>query len=357
MDVENEAKNRNHELDHARPAHGAGEQVESPTIHKGASDYLRRYGPDDLKSTYAIALRTMVFAAAQPGLDHLRITNNVAWLERAQINPTDPVKWSGSWTYSDSKSTRHGDNSNTQYALLGLHAASEAGVIRQARRVGPGARLLGTSPKEKRRLGLYARLKQPDGQHDLRRGLEPVGHRLPPVSSRLSRLEKPRDLASGRLQEWATVPDLLQPAPIVFINGHEAPEFTLAEKKNLREYVDRGGFIFAESCCGRTEFDRGFKTLMEELFIDKQEQLRPLADDHPIWRSKHLLRSETHPVWGISRRGRTVVVYSPSDLSCYWNQSERSPANAAVIKAIRVGQNVIDYATGRSVPDDRLSDP
>ena len=42
-----------------------------------------------------------------------------------------------------------------------------------------------------------------------------------------------------------------------------------------------------------------------------------------------------------------LVIYSPKDLSCYWNQSERSPANPAVIKAIKVGQNVIDYVTGR----------
>ena len=33
-----------------------------------------------------------------------------------------------------------------------------------------------------------------------------------------------------------------------------------------------------------------------------------------------------------------------------------SPANPAVIKAIRVGQNVIDYATGRKLPPDKLSE-
>ena len=108
----------------------AGEKVESPAIRK-ALDYLRGYGPNDLKSTYAIALQTMVFAAAQPENDQLRIASNVSWLERAQIKPADPVKWAGSWTYSDSKRTRPGDNSNTQYALLGLHAASEAGRARQ----------------------------------------------------------------------------------------------------------------------------------------------------------------------------------------------------------------------------------
>src|SRR5262249_21297808 len=39
----------------------------------------------------------------------------------------------------------------------------------------------------------------------------------------------------------------------------------------------------------------------------------------------------------------------------FWNLSEQNPANPAVIKAIRVGQNVIDYATGREMPADKLA--
>ena len=50
-----------------------------------------------------------------------------------------------------------------------------------------------------------------------------------------------------------------------------------------------------------------------------------------------------------------MLIYSPQDLSCYWNQLERSPANPAVLKAFRVGQNVIDYATGREMPADKLT--
>src|SRR4051812_26792955 len=105
----------------------AGEPHDSPAV-KSAVEYLRHYGPDQLGSTYAIALQTMVFAAAEPERDLNRILANVDWLERAQIKPGDPVYWPGSWTYSSSKHTQPGDNSNTQYALLGLHAAAEVGV-------------------------------------------------------------------------------------------------------------------------------------------------------------------------------------------------------------------------------------
>jgi hypothetical protein len=54
---------------------------------------------------------------------------------------------------------------------------------------------------------------------------------------------------------------------------------------------------------------------------------------------------------------RTVVIYSPEDLSCFWNQAENSAANPAVIKAMEVGQNIVDYATGREPPADKLTDP
>ena len=152
----------------------------------------------------------------------------------------------------------------------------------------------------------------------------------------------------------ASIQDMLQ-APIAFFNGHRAPEFNLAGKQNLRDFVEQGGFIFAEACCGAREFDREFKRLMKQVFPEEEFQLRPLASDHPVWRARHLLSPEIHALWGIEHGCRTVVIYSPLDLSCYWNQLENTPANPAVIKAIRVGQNVIDYATGREMPADKLT--
>jgi hypothetical protein len=150
------------------------------------------------------------------------------------------------------------------------------------------------------------------------------------------------------------VPELLQ-APILFFNGHRAPEFTAIAKRNIREYVEEGGFLFADACCSSPDFDRGFKALMKEIFPEEEYRLRPLSEDHPVWRAKHLLNPEVHPLWGIEHGCRTVVIYSPGDLSCFWNQAENSPAEAAVIKSIKVGQNVIDYATGREMPADKLT--
>ncbi len=152
----------------------------------------------------------------------------------------------------------------------------------------------------------------------------------------------------------ASVEEMLQ-APIAFFNGHDAPEFTPEGKKTLRDFVEQGGFIFAEACCGRAEFDRGVRALMKEVFPEPEYELHPLAEDHAVWRAKHLLLPDLHPLWGIEHGCRTVVIYSPEDLSCYWNQMENSPGNPAVVKAQKVGQNVVDYATGRELPADKLT--
>ena len=151
----------------------------------------------------------------------------------------------------------------------------------------------------------------------------------------------------------ASVEDLLQ-APIVFFNGHKAPEFGDEAKKNLRAYVEQGGFLVAEACCSRPEFDEGFRELMKELFPEPGYDLHPLGEDHPVWRAKHLLDPSIHPLWGIEHGCRTVVIYTPEDLSCFWNQAKNVPANQTVIRANKVGQNIIDYATGRELPADKL---
>ena len=151
----------------------------------------------------------------------------------------------------------------------------------------------------------------------------------------------------------SSVEDMLQ-APIAFFNGHEPPRFTKDGAKRVREYVDQGGFLLADACCNRSEFDHGFRGLMRAIFPEPQYQLHKLPKDHPVYRTRHVLTAELVPLEGIEYGCRTVVIYSPNDLSCCWNQMENSPENPAVILASRVGQNVVEYATGRVLPADKL---
>ncbi len=473
----------------------AGEPVDSPHITRSL-EFLRRYDPGQLDSVYAVSLQTMVFAAATPKTDIVKIQANVDWLQEAQLKPGDHALWPGSWSYKMSK-TRHGDNSNSQYALLGLYAATEAGVkvkedvwklareywqryqmrdgswtytpdannpsasmtcagissliISGLKRFQGAEKLVGEHGVENCGKGttdkhldaginwmtthfsvdqnfpsggqwkyyfLYGlertgRLSGVRffGNHDwYREGAEELVHEQDPLEGRwrgqmyeqypvvatsfallfLAKGRSPviinklrhgtgadwnndvddvRNLVGAVSRDWnhlltwqvvnpnvARLEDMLQ-APIVFFNGHESPTFSPRGEKNLRDFVEQGGFIFAEACCDSKEFDKGFKELMARLFPEEGYQLKPLAADHPVWRSKWRLTPQDHPLWGIEHGCRTVVIYSPDDLSCDWNQIETQSELPRVTKATRIGQNVVDYATGRELPADKLAVP
>ena len=88
----------------------------------------------------------------------------------------------------------------------------------------------------------------------------------------------------------ATVEDLQQ-SPVLFLNGSQVPEIDDRQGQVLRDYIDRGGFLFAEACCPNgDEFDRGFRALVKRIF-PPEYQLKVLPADHPIWHAEELLRA------------------------------------------------------------------
>ena len=97
----------------------AGVPPEDKMVKKGL-EYLRKLDSD---KTYVRALQTMVFAEAGQKEDSERIQQNVDWLLKARIKNGGDLM---GWTYTQARSAP--DNSNTQYALLGLHAGRTAGA-------------------------------------------------------------------------------------------------------------------------------------------------------------------------------------------------------------------------------------
>ena len=87
--------------------------------------YLRTLPP---KTTYVTSLQTMVLCLAEPQKDLLLIQRNAKRLEETQIKEGP---WRGSWAYPGPSSG--GDNSNSQFALLGLYEAERAGARVQER--------------------------------------------------------------------------------------------------------------------------------------------------------------------------------------------------------------------------------
>lgn len=153
-------------------------------------------------------------------------------------------------------------------------------------------------------------------------------------------------------EEEATA-ELLQ-SPIAYFNGHRSPlqRFTAIEKKILQRYVDNGGFLLAEACCNSPQFDRGFKTLVAELWPDNE--LTELDGDHPVWRSFYTVPpGKPFKLYGLSSGCKTVLIYSPQDLSCHWEGNNTKDGNSVL--AFKLGVNIIAYATGREPPRPRLT--
>jgi hypothetical protein len=145
--------------------------------------------------------------------------------------------------------------------------------------------------------------------------------------------------------------DLLQ-APILYLNGHQAPELTENQKKLLKEYVNNGGFVLAEACCGKKEFADGFRNLIKDLF---DKELTPLPPEHAIWSAWAPVKPDDCPykLEGLQMGCKTVAILSPQDLSCVWESNQRDTAQGKL--AFRLGGNIIAYATSMELPQPRLT--
>ncbi len=159
--------------------------------------------------------------------------------------------------------------------------------------------------------------------------------------------------------------NLLQ-SPILYMTGHAAPDLTPRQVELLRRYVDEGGFIFAEACCGSEAFKTGFRKLIDDVF-NKESRLTPLRADHPVWSSHIPLdpaefakMKENDQLQCIERGCKTVVIFSPQPLAGFWEETRFMPLDNLAPGsrgelAYRFAGNVIAYATGLEMPKPRLT--
>ena len=162
----------------------------------------------------------------------------------------------------------------------------------------------------------------------------------------------------SRLKPETAVLELNQ-APILFISGREAPQMTDEQVTWLRNYVDAGGFIFAVANCDGQGFDQGFREIVSRMFPQGDASLQPLTPDHAVFRSEYNIRDvEGVKLWGVDFGCRTSIVYSPDDIGCLWQKwmkhepkERNSVLSGRVSRAMKVGVNVVAYATGREPPE------
>jgi hypothetical protein len=139
-------------------------------------------------------------------------------------------------------------------------------------------------------------------------------------------------------------------SPIVYFNGHNfAPRGK--EKAILKEYLENGGFVFAEDCCRDDRFDEDFRRLVRDV---TDEPLKRLPPEHPVWLASGKFAvppGKPFELWGVQKGCKTVIIYSRSPLAGYWEANEYGKGNGKL--AFQLGANVIAYATGLEPPPPR----
>lgn len=142
------------------------------------------------------------------------------------------------------------------------------------------------------------------------------------------------------LEEWLA-------SPLLYMQGHKFPQWNEAQRAKVRAYIEQGGTLLAEACCGRVDFREGFERFAQLAF--PESPLRELGPAHAAYRVLHEV--EPYGLKGIDYGCRTAVIYSPNDMSCLWEQANIPLLSEA---ALRLGTNIAAYAAGRRPLLDRL---
>ena len=173
------------------------------------------------------------------------------------------------------------------------------------------------------------------------------------------------------LIEYTTVPVNLQEKvidlgsddifqqPFCYISGHKLVQFDKQEAANFKNYIQNGGFVFADDCNHDIDglFAKSFEVQMNNLFGNGA--MKKISNRHDIYHS--FFNFEKGPPntsfelngWGddlvhdylkaIEINGRIAVLYSNKDYGCEWDYDFRNKRFLSEDNT-RFGVNIIIYA-------------
>lgn len=170
--------------------------------------------------------------------------------------------------------------------------------------------------------------------------------------------------AFERLLNWqivrldGPVDDLLE-APLLYMYGEGPREFSDAELQQLREYVQRGGLIFAVAGRGgagraKSEEEPGFQATMEDLArrLSPEHPLRPMDGEHPLLSGEvQFPIADPPPLYEVHNGSRTLLLLCPRDLAATWN---RYAVKGKLEADFQLAANVYLYATDKTTIRSRL---
>jgi hypothetical protein len=148
------------------------------------------------------------------------------------------------------------------------------------------------------------------------------------------------------------------------MHGRKNFAFTQEERDGLKRYLDNGGLLFADACCGSTQFDQSFRSTIEKMYgrplelIPPTHELyqMPLGHDIRVVQRRIPTTDQNNALAvqesigpplleGLEVDGRFVVIYSKYDLSCALEQQNvLSCAGYSRADALKIAMNMVLYA-------------
>jgi len=137
--------------------------------------------------------------------------------------------------------------------------------------------------------------------------------------------------------------------PFAIMTGEGAFSLLEEERKNLKSYLERGGFLLASAGCSSPEWDRSFRREFKQLFPG--QELTRVQMDHALFRIVYdikrvnLKNGGTTLLEGFELGGKIVLVYSSEGLNDVANVQGCCCCGGNEIRnAKEVNTNIIAYA-------------
>jgi hypothetical protein len=137
--------------------------------------------------------------------------------------------------------------------------------------------------------------------------------------------------------------------PFVIMTGEGEFRLTGPERENLKEYVERGGFLLASAGCSSKDWDTSFRREMRTIWPDAD--MRPLALSHPVFHTVEdidrirVKNGTPNPLEGLSVDGKLAVLYSTDGLNNTANTSGCCCCGGnEILNAEQINVNVLAYA-------------
>ncbi len=148
---------------------------------------------------------------------------------------------------------------------------------------------------------------------------------------------------------------------LLFFTGTGDVDASDAEKKNLREYLQAGGLIVADSSGGN--FEEQFKHFIRKVY--GKGRMRPIEFDHDVFRGDKVLYQLSHgcPIYRAHGKqddaeglfdpdGRLVAFISPGDMGSAWASVAMGRSRTSVERAFQMGTNLVSWSMN-TVHDNR----